>query len=162
MAVKFGATIIPFGVVGEDDLADLMIDYDEMMNNPILNRMVNNLNQGRPSVSPTLRSRILVRSIGGENSTIVSRDFVKINVASCIEWKNSEVASYDSGGKKSRKNVPQELEHLWDDGYGTRTVKDYAEISMDLIKSDGGPPRWFCPVACGVPLKDSPILLYLP
>nr|GEY10363.1 acyltransferase-like protein At1g54570, chloroplastic [Tanacetum cinerariifolium] len=50
MAVKFGATIIPFGVVGEDDLADLMIDYDEMMNNPILNQMVNNLNQGRPSV----------------------------------------------------------------------------------------------------------------
>ncbi|PWA77272.1 diacylglycerol acyltransferase [Artemisia annua] len=92
----------------------------------------------------------------------VSRDFVKISGASCIEWKSSGVASYDCGGKKSRKNVPQNLEHLWDDGYGTRTMKDYAEISMDLIKSDGGPPRWFCPVACGSPLEDSPLLFYLP
>ncbi|XP_071730604.1 phytyl ester synthase 1, chloroplastic-like isoform X2 [Rutidosis leptorrhynchoides] len=33
---------------------------------------------------------------------------------------------------------------------------------MDLIKSDGGPPRWFCPVSCGKPLSDSPVLLYLP
>lgn len=112
--------------------------------------------------SHRLCSRILVRSIGGDNSIIVSQDFIKINGASCTEWKNCGVASYECEGKKSTENVPQNLEHLWDDGYGTQTVKDYAEISMDLIKSDGGPPRWFCPVACGVPLKDSPLLFYLP
>ncbi|KAI3707659.1 hypothetical protein L6452_26286 [Arctium lappa] len=30
------------------------------------------------------------------------------------------------------------------------------------MKPDGGPPRWFCPISCGRPLKDSPVLLYLP
>ncbi|RZC57565.1 hypothetical protein C5167_004869 [Papaver somniferum] len=27
---------------------------------------------------------------------------------------------------------------------------------------DGGPPRWFCPVECGKPIKGSPVLLFLP
>ncbi|KAK1419220.1 hypothetical protein QVD17_28382 [Tagetes erecta] len=61
------------------------------------------------------------------------------------------------------QNVLEELKPLWDDGYGTRTVMDYAETAMDLIITcDGGPPRWFCPVTCGAPIKDSPVLLYLP
>lgn len=28
--------------------------------------------------------------------------------------------------------------------------------------SDGGPPRWFSPLECAAPIKDSPLLLYLP
>ena len=44
------------------------------------------------------------------------------------------------------------------DGYGSKTLKDYAK---EIIKPDGGPPRWFCPVECGRPLKDSPVLLFL-
>lgn len=28
--------------------------------------------------------------------------------------------------------------------------------------SGGGPPRWFSPLDCGSPIKDSPLLLYLP
>ncbi|KAK4596211.1 hypothetical protein RGQ29_014310 [Quercus rubra] len=35
-------------------------------------------------------------------------------------------------------------------------------MAKDIVKHDGGPPRWFCPVSCGRPLKDSPILLFLP
>ncbi|KAA8545000.1 hypothetical protein F0562_019783 [Nyssa sinensis] len=31
-----------------------------------------------------------------------------------------------------------------------------------MIRPDGGPPRWFCPVECGRPLKGSPLLLFLP
>ncbi|KAI4338666.1 hypothetical protein MLD38_023695 [Melastoma candidum] len=54
------------------------------------------------------------------------------------------------------------LAALWDDGYGTRSIKDYLEASKDVIKPDGGPPRWFCPVECGRPLKNSPVLLFLP
>lgn len=43
------------------------------------------------------------------------------------------------------------------------SIKDYLERSKDLIRSDGGPPRWFSPLECGgVRLKDSPLLLYLP
>ncbi|XP_065851775.1 phytyl ester synthase 1, chloroplastic-like [Euphorbia lathyris] len=58
--------------------------------------------------------------------------------------------------------VSKDLELFWDDGYGTKTVKDYLEEAREIIQPDGGPPRWFCPVECGQPLKNSPVLLYLP
>lgn len=43
-------------------------------------------------------------------------------------------------------------------------LKDYMEWSMDMIgsESDGGPPRWFSPLDCAAPMKNSPLLLYLP
>ncbi|PIA57054.1 hypothetical protein AQUCO_00600053v1 [Aquilegia coerulea] len=66
------------------------------------------------------------------------------------------------GSKLKKKEVPKQLEVLWDDGYGSVTVKDYFEGAKDMIHNDGGPPRWFCPVDCGRPLNGSPLLLYLP
>nr|DAD30462.1 TPA_asm: hypothetical protein HUJ06_009313 [Nelumbo nucifera] len=42
------------------------------------------------------------------------------------------------------------------------SVKDYLECSKDLIKPDGGPPRWFSPLECASRLENSPLLLYLP
>ncbi|KAF0914405.1 hypothetical protein E2562_028495 [Oryza meyeriana var. granulata] len=44
MASRFGATIIPFGVVGEDDICDMLLDYDDLMKIPfydILDKMLN-------------------------------------------------------------------------------------------------------------------------
>lgn len=35
MAARFGATIVPFGAVGEDDIAELVLDYDDLMKIPI-------------------------------------------------------------------------------------------------------------------------------
>ncbi|CAA2989926.1 acyltransferase At1g54570, chloroplastic [Olea europaea subsp. europaea] len=66
--------------------------------------------------------------------------------------------------EKKREKVSEEekLEPLWDDGYGTQSVKDYLDLAKEIIKPDGGPPRWFTPISCGPPLKDSPILLFLP
>ncbi|XP_022719246.1 acyltransferase-like protein At1g54570, chloroplastic isoform X2 [Durio zibethinus] len=64
--------------------------------------------------------------------------------------------------KLVKEMVSEELEVLWDDGYGTNTVKDYLYEAKDMIKNDGGPPRWFCPIECGRPIKDSPVLLFLP
>ncbi|PQQ11439.1 acyltransferase-like protein [Prunus yedoensis var. nudiflora] len=64
--------------------------------------------------------------------------------------------------KRVNDGVLESLEPLWDDGYGTVTVKDYFDATKEMIKPDGGPPRWFCPVACKAPLKDSPILFFLP
>lgn len=63
---------------------------------------------------------------------------------------------------KENLEVEQELKPLWDDGYGSQTVKDYLEAAKNMINSDGGPPRWFCPIESGPPLKNSPVLLYLP
>ncbi|CAI9102431.1 OLC1v1000697C2 [Oldenlandia corymbosa var. corymbosa] len=81
------------------------------------------------------------------------RDSRKRIAASCFE------------GNKEGNSVPNklELEPLWNDEYGTQTVQDYVEIAKEMIlRPDGGPPRWFCPIECGCPLKDSPVLLYLP
>lgn len=66
--------------------------------------------------------------------------------------------------KRGEEEAEEEegLGPLWDDGYGSRTVKDYMEAAAEMIKPDGGPPRWFCPVECGRPLKDSPPLFFLP
>ncbi|KAJ0716672.1 putative diacylglycerol acyltransferase, alpha/Beta hydrolase [Helianthus annuus] len=105
-----------------------------------------------------LRSRVLVRSVDNNKS----RESVVISGVSSVNKKDAYVAECDVGGKKSKQDVPEELEVLWDDGFGTQTTDDGIEIAMNLIKSDGGPPRWFCPMACGKPIKNSPVLLYLP
>ncbi|KAK3133798.1 hypothetical protein QOZ80_6AG0541190 [Eleusine coracana subsp. coracana] len=44
MASRFGATIIPFGVVGEDDICDLLLDYDDLLKLPfydIIDKIIN-------------------------------------------------------------------------------------------------------------------------
>lgn len=44
MASRFGATIIPFGVVGEDDICDVLLDYNDLLKLPfydILDKMLN-------------------------------------------------------------------------------------------------------------------------
>ncbi|KAK1361402.1 hypothetical protein POM88_045876 [Heracleum sosnowskyi] len=55
------------------------------------------------------------------------------------------------------------LKPLWDDGHGTATMKDFLEIAIYNVKSGGGDQlQWFCPIECGRPLNNSPILFYLP
>ncbi|KAF5456972.1 hypothetical protein F2P56_021114 [Juglans regia] len=46
---------------------------------------------------------------------------------------------------------------------GRKSLKEYLERSKDLIiRSDGGPPRWFTPLECGPSSINSPLLLFLP
>ncbi|XP_057764037.1 phytyl ester synthase 1, chloroplastic-like isoform X2 [Salvia miltiorrhiza] len=40
MAARFEATIVPFGVVGEDDLTELVLDYDDLMKIPFLSDLI--------------------------------------------------------------------------------------------------------------------------
>ena len=119
------------------------------------------------------RNRAQIQCLAAPDSSIVSSDSVVVNGASVIGDKarieplingeNRRLGSYFEEKKNSVKDDGDEhLEVLWDDGYGTDTVKDYVEISKEMIRPDGGPPRWFCPVSCGQPLKDSPVLLFLP
>lgn len=54
------------------------------------------------------------------------------------------------------------LSVLYDDGYGTASVKDYFAAAKEIIRPDGGPPRWFCPVECGQPIEDAPVMFFLP
>ncbi|XP_065019536.1 phytyl ester synthase 2, chloroplastic-like isoform X4 [Musa acuminata AAA Group] len=55
--------------------------------------------------------------------------------------------------------VPKVLDDSVIEPYG---IRDYIERSRELIKPDGGPPRWFSPLECGARGTDSPLLLYLP
>ncbi|GJT05543.1 acyltransferase-like protein, chloroplastic isoform X1 [Tanacetum coccineum] len=43
MAARFGAKIIPFGVVGEDDSGELITDYEDQMKIPCLRRLIQDL-----------------------------------------------------------------------------------------------------------------------
>ncbi|KAL8199508.1 hypothetical protein R6Q57_013076 [Mikania cordata] len=55
----------------------------------------------------------------------------------------------------NRAHLQTEVESL--------SLTDYFERSRDLLmKSDGGPPRWFSPLECSSRLKNSPLLLSLP
>lgn len=118
------------------------------------------------------RFHVKVRTLAGGDSKVVSSDSVVVNGASVIDEKE-KIESLISGGIgrvgalveekiKGKYVAPKELEVLYDDGFGATSVKDYLDIAKEMIKPDGGPPRWFCPVDCGRPLKDSPTLLFLP
>lgn len=111
-------------------------------------------------------------NLGGGDSTVVSsgkgsghgaplvKEYEKIG--SSIDGGNGHVVSTVGGRKRSVKVDTLPIEMLWDDGFGTESMKDYLDIAKDMVKRDGGPPRWFCPVESGPPLEGSPILLFLP
>ncbi|XP_020701662.1 acyltransferase-like protein At1g54570, chloroplastic [Dendrobium catenatum] len=76
----------------------------------------------------------------------------------------SSTPTVRSPEKKVQKNANSDvnLEVLYDDKSGTESVKDYLDASREIIKSDGGPPRWFSPLECGQPVQGAPLLLFLP
>nr|XP_017247514.1 PREDICTED: acyltransferase-like protein At1g54570, chloroplastic [Daucus carota subsp. sativus] len=45
MAARFGAKIIPFGVVGEDDVSQLLLDYDDQIKIPFLQSFYEEFNE---------------------------------------------------------------------------------------------------------------------
>ncbi|PON73931.1 Diacylglycerol acyltransferase [Parasponia andersonii] len=117
--------------------------------------------------------RLRVHNSAGGDPAVLSSDVVVVNGASSVVGKREAWINHGNGRLKPgaeeeekkkivKDNVQESLEPFWDDGYGTETVKDYFDAVEDMIKPDGGPPRWFTPITCGRPLKDSPILLFLP
>ncbi|KAK9291876.1 hypothetical protein L1049_019826 [Liquidambar formosana] len=51
MAARFGATIVPFGAVGEDDIAELVLDYNDLMRIPVVNDYIRESNWDTEKVS---------------------------------------------------------------------------------------------------------------
>ncbi|TVU20888.1 hypothetical protein EJB05_30489 [Eragrostis curvula] len=45
MAARFGVTIIPFGCVGEDDVLELVLDYNDQKNIPFLREWIESINK---------------------------------------------------------------------------------------------------------------------
>ncbi|KAM3752894.1 hypothetical protein ACB098_03G051800 [Castanea mollissima] len=117
-------------------------------------------------------SRVQVRSLGDADAKVLSSDSVVVNGTSIggergkggtsIDQGNGHLSSKAEEKRRVKDEALETLKPLWNDGYGTETVRDFFDMAKDIVKHDGGPPRWFCPVSCGRPLKDSPILLFLP
>lgn len=114
---------------------------------------------------------------GGDNSAVLSSDVASVLNGASVVGKRETLIDHGNGRLKKPQeeqveekrshlvngnDVPEKLEPFWDDGYGTETVKDYFYAVQEMIKPDGGPHRWFSPISCGRPLKDSPVLLFLP
>lgn len=62
MAARFGAKIIPFGVVGGDDVSQLLLDYDDQVKIPFLQSYYKEFNESfiklRLAVQERLQSKI--------------------------------------------------------------------------------------------------------
>uniref|UniRef100_A0A2P2LET9 Catalytic n=1 Tax=Rhizophora mucronata TaxID=61149 RepID=A0A2P2LET9_RHIMU len=50
MAARFGAKIVPFGVVGEDDFAEVVFDYNDQLKTPFLGDYINSVREETKSV----------------------------------------------------------------------------------------------------------------
>ncbi|KAL6627860.1 hypothetical protein ACP70R_031586 [Stipagrostis hirtigluma subsp. patula] len=55
MAARFGVTIIPFGCVGEDDVLELVLDYNDQKNIPYLREWIASLNQEAERVRDSVK-----------------------------------------------------------------------------------------------------------
>ncbi|KAJ4797085.1 Esterase/lipase/thioesterase family protein [Rhynchospora pubera] len=96
------------------------------------------------------------------NSRCAHRTFA-LNYASKIEPETSRPDKRAiPTEKKVQESEDTELELFYDDGFGSVSVKDYFRTAKDIVRDDGGPPRWFCPVECVRPVKNAPLLLFLP
>ncbi|XP_010414904.1 PREDICTED: acyltransferase-like protein At1g54570, chloroplastic [Camelina sativa] len=123
----------------------------------VLSNLRWNCNKRRPNFK--VRAQI-----SGENKKTTSVEPVNNGSVSVSTVQNQKEANEVNGKVKSQKKiVSDEIELLWDDGYGSKSVKDYFAAAKEILeKPDGGPPRWFSPVDCGRPVEDAPTLLFLP
>ncbi|OVA17415.1 Diacylglycerol acyltransferase [Macleaya cordata] len=107
---------------------------------------------------------ILVRQRHGHcklytfQSSQVSGKF-KSTPVSALSTEQTKAAISDTRKLDDKSAISKALD---DSEIERLSIKDYLERSKDLIRSDGGPPRWFSPLECGVRWQDSPLLLYLP
>ncbi|KAL5797246.1 hypothetical protein ACOSQ2_002066 [Xanthoceras sorbifolium] len=68
-------------------------------------------------------------------------------------------SSSDEGAETIRRVDVEESES--EEGK-RKSLKDYFDEAKEMIRSDGGQPRWFSPLECGSHSPDAPLLLYLP
>lgn len=99
------------------------------------------------------QQKILYWGIGAK--TLNTKKFILSQVKGGNNENVSDIEKKDDALEK--------LKPLWDDGHGTATIKDFLDIAIYNIKSGGDDQiRWFCPIECGRPLNNSPVLFYLP
>ncbi|KAA3475513.1 acyltransferase-like protein chloroplastic isoform X1 [Gossypium australe] len=74
--------------------------------------------------------------------------------------KNQKMVKEESEVKPNIYANPEELLEFEED---KKWLKDYFEECKEMIRADGGPPRWFSPLeCCSSTSPDCPLLLFLP
>ncbi|KAL6200381.1 hypothetical protein ACLB2K_030163 [Fragaria x ananassa] len=58
MAARFGAKIVPFGAVGEDDFFQLLLDYDDQMKIPVLKNFIDELSDEAGTLRTTVDGEV--------------------------------------------------------------------------------------------------------
>eukprot|EP00262_Sarcandra_glabra_P020684 TRINITY_DN8379_c0_g1_i1.p1 TRINITY_DN8379_c0_g1~~TRINITY_DN8379_c0_g1_i1.p1 ORF type:complete len:701 (+),score=98.94 TRINITY_DN8379_c0_g1_i1:35-2104(+) len=106
--------------------------------------------------SPTLRPKC--SSLAGKPKS------TPIQAPRAVLSAEKTPSTLSENGRFEKKSPPIETPRkgLDDSVIELRSIRDYFELSKDLVRSDSGPPRWFSPLECGSRCKDSPLLLFLP
>lgn len=68
---------------------------------------------------------------------VVNRAFIigdKAKIEPLINDEKMRLRSKVKEKKSMKDDVKEHVEVLWDDGYGTKTIKDYLEISKEMIR----------------------------
>ncbi|XP_020186677.1 phytyl ester synthase 1, chloroplastic [Aegilops tauschii subsp. strangulata] len=55
MAARFGVTVVPFGFVGEDDILELVLDYNDQKNIPYLREWIESINKDGQRVRDSVK-----------------------------------------------------------------------------------------------------------
>ncbi|XP_044970400.1 acyltransferase-like protein At1g54570, chloroplastic [Hordeum vulgare subsp. vulgare] len=55
MAARFGVTVVPFGFVGEDDILELVLDYNDQKNIPYLREWIESINKDSQRVRDSVK-----------------------------------------------------------------------------------------------------------
>ncbi|CAM0881241.1 unnamed protein product [Alopecurus aequalis] len=55
MAARFGVTVVPFGFVGEDDVLELILDYNDQKNIPFLREWIVSINKDNQRVRDSIK-----------------------------------------------------------------------------------------------------------
>ncbi|KAI4387896.1 hypothetical protein MLD38_000285 [Melastoma candidum] len=56
MAARFGAKIVPFGTVGEDDIGEIVLDYDDLIRIPFMSDSINEMRESMERANVRLRT----------------------------------------------------------------------------------------------------------
>ncbi|GJN05270.1 hypothetical protein PR202_ga22885 [Eleusine coracana subsp. coracana] len=185
MAARFGVTIIPFGCVGEDDVLELVLDYNDQKNIPFLREWIESINKETQRVRDSVKGEegnqdMYLPALVPKMTPGTSRKASQLTAMATLSLSTHSQAtalwqlrrrrlgfveriSYQFSHAGRLQASYRGLEALYDDGY--QKVKDldyYYRAVGALVEHDSGPPRWFCPVNARAPIEDAPIMLYLP
>lgn len=125
------------------------------------------------SFSPVFRRDSTSSSVGKFKSNKISisswRLAVSTEQAPTIATANTTTRSTSRVSDKGRLEKLDDAEAVaaaatpYEEEVERGSLREYFERSKELIiRSDGGPPRWFTPLECGPPLTNSPLLFFLP